>query len=309
MPLETSPTDSSPVDSSPGVSSATTSSPGVSSPTKRGEKDAAPLHPGTACALSIAGSDSGGGAGIQADLKTFAAHGVYGTTALTCLTAQNPEGVSHVEQVSPDFLRHQLEAVDGYFNLGAIKTGMLFSADLIEEVAGFLQRREEAKGERISVVVDPVMVATSGAVLLQPEAITTLQERLFPFARLLTPNLDEAGVLLGDIPTSAHQMRLAADDLADRYGVAVLIKGGHLRGSTVVDILRLPEGTAVEMERPRVEGVNTHGSGCTLSSAIAAQLARGETLLAAVDKALEYLSCGMQQAALLREVRFINHAV
>lgn len=254
-------------------------------------------------ALTIAGSDSGGGAGIQADLKSFTANGVFGTTAITCLTAQNPEGVSAIEAMPPAFVREQIEQVHRYFKIAAIKTGMLFNAEIIEAVAAFLEEHPD-----IPCVVDPVMVSTSGAVLLHDSAIAALKERLLPRANLLTPNLDEAAVLLGEKPDSPDTMATAARELAAGCGAAVLLKGGHLAdGKEVTDILALPDGETSVFTARRIEGVDTHGSGCTLSSAIAANLAQGWGLTKAVGEALTYLRRGLRQPILLDGRPFIQH--
>ena len=221
-------------------------------------------------ALSIAGSDSGGGAGIQADLLTFAANGVFGTTAITCLTAQNPDGVTAVQSMPAEFVSEQIHQVHRFFALGAIKTGMLFNTEIIEAVAAFVQTHPE-----IPLVVDPVMVATSGARLLEESAIEALQARLLPQASLITPNLDEAAVLLGRRPSTVPEMEAAAAELAAKVGVPVLLKGGHLEQEReLVDILATADGNCSAFTALRIDKVNTHGSGCTLSSAIAANLAR-----------------------------------
>jgi len=254
-------------------------------------------------ALSIAGSDSGGGAGIQADLLTFTANGVFGATAITCLTAQNPDGVSAVEVLPPAFVREQIDQVQRWFRIGAVKTGMLYSAEIIATVAAFLEEHPD-----IPAVVDPVMVATSGAVLLHESAIETMRERLLPRAALVTPNLDEAAVLLGARPATVADMQAAAADLAARIGAPVLLKGGHLADTReVADILALPGGAVSAFTARRIDGVNTHGSGCTLSSAIAAHLARGRDLAKAIGEALTYLRRGLGQPLFLNGRAFIQH--
>jgi hydroxymethylpyrimidine/phosphomethylpyrimidine kinase len=260
-----------------------------------------PIEP--AVALTIAGSDSGAGAGIQADLLTFAANGVFGTTAITCLTAQNPEGVSAIEVLSSSFVTSQLQQVAAFFPLAAIKTGMLFNADIIGAVATFLGQRPGTP-----VVVDPVMVATSGAVLLQPEAIEAMITRLLPLATLITPNLDEAAVLINEKPSTLQQVREAAAQLAACFETHVLLKGGHLEsGAVVVDVYAGPGGVIHEFTAPRIDGVDTHGSGCTLSSAIAAQLALGHSLQKAIGNALSYLHAGMQRPLCIDGKPFIRH--
>ncbi|MEM9227687.1 MAG: bifunctional hydroxymethylpyrimidine kinase/phosphomethylpyrimidine kinase [Verrucomicrobiota bacterium] len=252
-------------------------------------------------ALTIATSDSGAGAGVQADLLSFAARGVYGLSAFAALTAQSPEGVSAIHELPPDFLRAQLDQLKSYYAIGAVKTGMLFSAPLIEETAAFVSKLS------VPCVVDPVMVATSGAVLLQPEAITTLETQLLPQATLITPNLDEAAVLLqGERPTSSN-LPDAAHALAKKYGTAVLLKGGHLEGNQLVDVLAETDGTLQRFQTRRVEGVNTHGSGCTLSAAITAELAKGQPLPAAVKSGHTYLQACLQAPLQLGETPFISH--
>lgn len=236
------------------------------------------------CALTIAGSDSGGGAGIQADLKTFAALGVHGTSALTCITAQNPKSVSRVQAVPPGMVLAQMESVFEAFAPGAVKTGMLFSRAIIEAVSDFFEKRRE-----VPLVVDPVMVATSRARLLKPTAFRALCRRLLPLATLITPNLDEASWLLGRELTTVEDLRAAARELHHRFGCAVLAKGGHLattrRGTgKVIDIFH--DGRVeLELEAPLVRGVSTHGTGCTMSSAVAGHLALGFDLVEAVQMA------------------------
>lgn len=252
--------------------------------------------------LTIAGSDSGGGAGIQADIKAFAANGAYGTTAITCLTAQNPDGVSQVFPVPAETVVEQARQVADFFSLRAIKTGMLFSAEIIRGVGSFLDER----AMDCPVVVDPVMVATSGATLLEPHAITALREAILPRAALITPNLDEAALLLGERP-EADAMADAALKIAREFGAAVLLKGGHLPGNTVRDILAEPDGTITEWTGNRISCVNTHGSGCTLAAAIAAQMGRGETVRRAAEIGREYLRRGLLAPTPTGAGTFINH--
>ena len=251
--------------------------------------------------LTIAGSDSGGGAGIQADLLTFSACGVFGTSAITCITAQNPSAVTKVEVMSAELVTAQLEAVSSYFRLGAIKTGMLFTVEIIEAVGAFVAAHPE-----VPLVVDPVMVATSGAVLLRDDARVAVR-KLLARATVHTPNLDEAAVLLGWLPDSEEGMLRAAEELVALSGRAVLLKGGHLPGDELVDVLTTPAGTSRTMRRRRIEGVNTHGSGCTLASALAAGLAKGEDLTVAVDSALSYVAEGMRQSINIAGESFIAH--
>ena len=229
-------------------------------------------------ALAIAGSDSGGGAGIQADLKTFAALCVHGTSVITCLTAQNPRRVIAVEPCSSDIVRQQIEAVFEELRPAAVKTGMLYSAEIIRVVVDGFKNKQG-----IPLVVDPVMVSTSGAVLLKPSAAKTLQSQLLPLATLITPNLDETEILTGHKIASVEDMRQAARELQTQLGCAVLVKGGHLRGvRDAVDIF-FDGRTELLLNAPFVRGVSTHGTGCTYSAAIAAALALGHDLPRAVE--------------------------
>jgi hydroxymethylpyrimidine/phosphomethylpyrimidine kinase len=253
-------------------------------------------------ALSIAGSDSGGGAGIQADLLTFAANGVFGTTAITCLTAQNPDGVTAVEATDPGMVRAQAEQVASFFDVRAMKTGMLYNVAIIEEVVSFLEARP-----KLPAVIDPVMVATSGAKLLRDDAIEALRTKLFPRAKVVTPNLDEAAVLSGTRATDVASMERVAMLLSLKHGVPFLVKGGHLPDENLVDILAVPGGMALRFSGSRIGGVDTHGSGCTLSAAIAAHLALGRSLEEAVAAARDYLRRAMTASLEVGGRRFIKH--
>ncbi len=245
-------------------------------------------RPGRPIALSIAGSDSGGGAGIQADLKTFAALGVHGTTVITCLTAQNPRRVAAIEPVSPRMVRAQLEALFEELPPRAVKTGMLYSAEIIRTVARFFEALR-GSGAYPPLVVDPVMVATSGAVLLRSDAVRALCERLLPLARLITPNADEAALLTGRKLRTLADLRDAAAALHRGFGCAALVKGGHLPLAEAVDVFF--DGQQWLMLRARrIRGVSTHGTGCTYSAAIAAGLALGLTLESAVRRAKRLVS-------------------
>ena len=234
-------------------------------------------------ALTIAGSDSSGGAGIQADIKTMTAHGVFAMSAVTALTAQNTVGVTGILDATPDFLAAQLDAVFTDIFPDAVKIGMVSSAGLIAVIAEKL-RFYGAK----NIVVDPVMVATSGARLLKEDAVGALREQLLPLAALLTPNIPEAEILSGLSIRSAADMERAARAIGEQYGCAVLCKGGH-RISDADDLL-YRGGTLCWFRGKRVETQNTHGTGCTLSSAIAANLTKGLALEDAVQLAKEYLS-------------------
>jgi hydroxymethylpyrimidine/phosphomethylpyrimidine kinase len=237
-------------------------------------------------ALSIAGSDSGGGAGIQADLLTFAAHGVYGTTAITCLTAQNPEGVTAVHASPAEIVREQIQQVLRYYPVKAIKTGMLFDAAIIRAVVAVLK-----DNAHIPLIVDPVMVASSGARLLQEDAMSVMINELIPFAHVVTPNLDEAEILLGKRPRETEVgMMVDAAELAKKLGTTVLLKGGHSQGTILRDILVDNNGRALSVcTANRISDVDTHGSGCTLSAGLTARLARGEDLTEAFQNAHAYL--------------------
>jgi len=234
--------------------------------------------------LTIAGSDSGGGAGIQADLKTVIALGGYGTSAITALTAQNTQGVFGVMPVPPEFIVQQIEVVLQDIGADAIKTGMLHSAPVIEAVADALARH----GGGVPLVIDPVMVAASGATLLQQEAISALKESLLPLAGLLTPNLPEAEKLCGRDIKSEEEMRAAAQELRALGPQAVLLKGGHMEGNELVDVLASAEGVEC-FTTSRIPTEDTHGTGCTLASAIATGLAQGLMLRDAVIRARAYL--------------------
>jgi hydroxymethylpyrimidine/phosphomethylpyrimidine kinase len=245
----------------------------------------------TATALTVAGSDSGGGAGIQADLKTFHAHGVFGTSAITCITAQNPDRVSAVQALTPRLVTEQMDRIFEAFPIGAAKTGMLYDAAIIEAVARGFARRKFRK-----VVVDPVMVAGSGARLLKSDAITALSTRLFPHAAVVTPNLAEAEVLSQGSIRTLDELRAVARLLAEKFGVPFLVKGGHLHdGKQAVDVFfdgkRFREYRAV-----RVPNLKTHGTGCAFSAAIAANLALGYSLPESIARAKRFVTSAIRGA-------------
>jgi hydroxymethylpyrimidine/phosphomethylpyrimidine kinase len=245
--------------------------------------------------LSIAGSDSGGGAGIQADLKTIAALGCYGMTAITALTAQNTLGVRSIHAVPLQHLVDQIDAVVEDIGVDAVKIGMLHSAETVRTVAAALQRHQLSR-----VVLDPVMVATSGAKLIDDPAIEVLVRELFPLAAVVTPNLDEAALLVGQPLKTEADMEAAARQLIARGARAVLVKGGHLAGDTVSDLL-LARGAAPKwMRDARIPTANTHGTGCTLSSAIASQLALGADLGEAVLRARAFVRAALEAGARVR---------
>jgi hydroxymethylpyrimidine/phosphomethylpyrimidine kinase len=243
-------------------------------------------------ALTIAGSDSGGGAGIQADLKTFATLGVHGTSAIACLTAQNPRRVLAVETCSPKMLRQQIEAVFEELTPAAVKTGMLFTAQNISVVADFF-RNSKLKTNNLKLVVDPVMVSTSGARLLQPAAEKILREKLLPLAVLVTPNLDEVEILAGQKISSPEDLRSAARTIHKRYGCAVLVKGGHLKNSSMAIDVFFDGETELLLSAPFVKGVSTHGTGCTYSAAICAALALGHGLPHAVEIGKKFITAAI----------------
>ena len=241
-------------------------------------------------ALTIAGSDSGGGAGVQADLKTFAALGVHGTSALTCITAQNPKGVSAIEACSPKIVRAQIEAIFSELPPRAVKTGMLFSAEIIRAVARALNLAKNC-----ALVVDPVMVATSGARLLKPDAIRALKRELLPIAALATPNVPEAEALLGISIREPEDLRTAARVLHQEFGCAALIKGGHLMNTHEAIDVFFDGKTELLLSAPRIRGVKTHGTGCTYSAAVTAYLARGKKLERAVTLAKDFITRALVQ--------------
>jgi len=245
-------------------------------------------------ALTIAGSDSSAGAGIQADLKTFGAFGVYGLTALTCVVAETPGLVTRIEPVSLEMVRAQIDVLLRSFPVAAIKTGLLFSSEIVSEVARILRASTAKTGAAVPLVIDPVMVATSGDLLLRDDAIESYERDLFPFAALVTPNLGEAARLLGEPIRDLAAMREAGARLTKKYGVPVLLKGGHLAGEHAIDLL-FAAGKVVEFSAPFSRGVATHGTGCTYSAGIAAGLANGLSLEDAVRGAKKFVTASIAQ--------------
>ncbi len=233
--------------------------------------------------LTIAGSDSSGGAGIQADIKTMTVNGVYAMSAITALTAQNTTGVKAIQESSPDFLKQQLDSIFEDIYPDAVKIGMVSSDKLICVIADRL-RYYGAK----NIVVDPVMVATSGSVLMKSNAVQTVIEELLPLSTLVTPNIPEAEVFYGQTIKTKEDMVVAARQIGDRYHCAVLLKGGHSINDA--NDLLYANGETVWFEGKRIDNPNTHGTGCTLSSAVAANLAKGFTLVESVQRAKEYIS-------------------
>jgi hydroxymethylpyrimidine/phosphomethylpyrimidine kinase len=239
-------------------------------------------------ALTIAGSDSSAGAGAQADLKTFCALGVYGVTAITCIVAETPGKVSRIQPADPEIVYEQIKLLLKNFPVAAIKTGLLCSAAIVAEVVRSL------KAKRRQLVVDPVMIATSGDVLLAPKAIQIYERELFPLATLITPNLDEAERLVGEPIGNLGDMHRAAKTLGKKYGAAVLLKGGHLRGrKAAIDVLYFGSQTR-EFSAPFVPRVKTHGTGCTYSAAITAELAKGAKLTRAIATAKKFVTSAIR---------------
>ena len=241
--------------------------------------------------LSIAGSDSGGGAGIQADLKTMAALGCFGMTAITALTAQNTTGVRSIHAVPARMLADQIDAVVEDIGVDAVKIGMLHSAEIVQTVAAAIDRHHLPR-----VVLDPVMIATSGAVLIDEQAVAVIVRELFPKAAVITPNLDEAALLVRRPIATEDDMASAARQLIDMGANAALVKGGHLRGDTVTDLLLVRGAEPVWMRAPRIATPNTHGTGCTLSSAIATFLGQGVPLEQAIDRARGFVRSALRAA-------------
>jgi hydroxymethylpyrimidine/phosphomethylpyrimidine kinase len=244
-------------------------------------------------ALTIAGSDSSAGAGLQADLKTFAALGVYGVSALTCIVAEIPGKVSRIEPVSAEMVHEQIEVLAENFRISAIKTGLLYSVPIIRAVARAILDLRRRIGD-VFLVIDPVITATSGDPLLRPAAIKVYEKELFPLATLITPNLDEATKLLGQKIANRQLMEHAARALAKKYGISILLKGGHLAGRLAVDLLCV-DGKITEFAAPFVRGIATHGTGCTYSAGITAGLASGLSLEQAVTRAKKFVTLAIAQ--------------
>jgi hydroxymethylpyrimidine/phosphomethylpyrimidine kinase len=259
-------------------------------------------------ALSIAGSDSSSGAGIQADLKTFSALGVYGLTAVTCIVAEIPGKVSRIEPVSAKIVSEQIEVLTKSFPIAAIKTGMLCSAEIVSTVAKTILNLGKMSATRIPLVVDPVFVATSGDPLLDPAAIETYEKELFSLASLITPNLDEAGRLLGVKIKDRQSMRVAGKKLEEKFGTAILLKGGHLPAKRAVDLL-FAVGKVVEFSAPFIHGVATHGTGCTYSAAITAGFAKGLSLENAISEAKKFVTASIRNRLLWGNLHALNHSI
>ena len=258
-------------------------------------------------ALTIAGSDSSAGAGIQADLKTFSALGVYGLTAVTCVVAEIPGKVSRIEPMNSQIVRQQIEVLQASFPISAAKTGLLCSAEIISAVAQIFGSK------RIPLVVDPVMIATSGDALLNSDALDLYQSDLFPLATLITPNLEEASKLLGEEIRHRDSMEQAARALSQKYGASILLKGGHLLGNRAVDLL-FHRAKTTEFSSPCIRGIATHGTGCTYSAAITAGLASGLSLEKSIGRAKEFVNKSIRrhlrwQTRSGREIHALNHAI
>jgi len=245
-------------------------------------------------ALTIAGSDSSAGAGIQADLKTFSALGVYGLNAVTCIVAEIPGKVSRIQPVNAEIVREQIQVLLKNFPIAAIKTGLLCSAEIISAVAKAIQGKGRMSAQRIPIVIDPVIVATSGDMLLEAVAIEAYKKELFPLASLITPNLDEAERLLRTVIRDRQAMHRAGKELEREFGTAILLKGGHLRGRDAVDLLFI-DGKVIEFSAPFVRGLATHGTGCTYSAAITAGLASCLALEEAIRRAKKFVTESIAQ--------------
>ncbi len=255
------------------------------------------IHP---VAMTVAGSDSSGGAGIQADLRAFRWFDVYGASAITCITAQNPDEVRSVYPLPADEVAAQMEAVMDSLSVQAIKTGMLYSADIIKRIVAVLKKYDK-KGVSPAIIVDPVMVSTSGAALISDDAIKVMKDRLFPLATLITPNIPEAEALTGIKIRSIEDMHKAGRELAVKYDTAVLIKGGHALGEEAVDVLfSYNEVNEFKGERV-VNTLSTHGTGCSLSAGIVACMAAGYDADTAVKLAKEYVVIAIKNACRIGE--------
>ncbi|MCS7063737.1 MAG: bifunctional hydroxymethylpyrimidine kinase/phosphomethylpyrimidine kinase [Methylacidiphilales bacterium] len=253
-------------------------------------------------ALTIAGSDNSGGAGIQADLKTFHQLGCFGVTALTCVVAEHPGKVSRIVSLDPSMVSEQIRLCAEVYPLGAIKTGMLFSYEIITAVAATLKNMPSA-----SLIIDPVMVASSGARLLLDTAINALKELLFPLATLITPNRDEAEILWGNPINNESALRECARELSSRYHTSFLVKGGHLQGDNAIDVLCQADGDLHEFSAPRVPQTNPHGTGCTFSAAITAYIAHGHSLVEAVAYAKDFITEAVRTHHRFGPYALLNH--
>ena len=261
------------------------------------------MKPELPVALTIAGSDSSAGAGIQADIKSFAALGCYGVSALTSVVAETPASVKRIQLLEPEIVFDQIKVLDGAFPIRAAKTGMLGGKAQIDAV---IQAWRPLAARNVPLVVDPVMISTSGTRLLDDEAMTMLITRLFPLARVVTPNLHEAAVFVGQALTTRDDMLQAAIHMSSQWGAAVLLKGGHLAGDDCDDVLI--DGDVVHwFEARRIKNVSTHGTGCTLSAAIAAAMARGMSLKEAITLAKRYTTAAISTHLTWGDTKALNH--
>ncbi len=252
-------------------------------------------------ALTIAGSDNSAGAGAQADLKTFTALGVYGLTAITCVVAEVPGKVSAIHPIPAPVVAEQIRLSLSAFPVAAVKTGMLYSTEIVETVCELLEKTT------MPLVVDPVMVATSGAPLLRPEALELYRKRLFRRAAIVTPNMDEVAVLTGRPVRSVEEMGAAGAVLAAEFGCAWLVKGGHLGGEYAIDLLCEADGKVSEFRSERIRDVSTHGTGCTTSAAIAAGLAHGLGLTEAVEQAKRFVTAAIRDCHRWGGIHALDH--
>jgi hydroxymethylpyrimidine/phosphomethylpyrimidine kinase len=253
-------------------------------------------------ALTIAGSDSGGGAGIQADLKTFAFLGLHGVSVLTCITAQNPVQVIGIQPVSPKMIESQLEAVFSELKPDAVKTGMLYNQEIIHRISRFLQNKTN-----IPLIVDPVMISTSGARLLKPVATKILLDELIPLAHLVTPNLHEAQILLNRSIETINEARTAAQDIYKKFKCPVLLKGGHLSGLSQALDFFYDGSEELLLNAPFIKGISTHGTGCTYSAAIAGYCAKGFSMRKSVIQAKTWITRAIAQSFLAKNHFVLNH--
>jgi hydroxymethylpyrimidine/phosphomethylpyrimidine kinase len=253
-------------------------------------------------ALTIAGSDNSAGAGAQADIKTFTALGAYGLTAITCVVAEVPGKVSAIHPIPARVVGEQIRLSLSAFPVAAAKTGMLYSTEIVETVCDLLAATD------MPLVVDPVMVATSGAPLLRPDALELFRNRLFRRAAIVTPNMDEVAVLIGRPVRTLDDMRQAGTELVSEFATAWLLKGGHLSGDVATDILFETDGSVMEFASPRIMGVSTHGTGCTTSAAITAGLAHGLSLRDAVAQAKRFVTQAIRQHYRWGDIHALNHS-
>ena len=261
------------------------------------------MHRSPPITLSIAGSDCSAGAGIQADLKTFSAHGCFGLTAVTCVVAELPGKVGSIIPVPPAVLREQLDLLQAGFPIGAIKTGMLYSAEHVAATVGWLRSLENIP----PLVIDPVMIATSGDSLLKDSALDVYTQELLPMATVITPNLDEAEALSGEKIASLADLERVAITLARKFDTHILAKGGHLESAITTDVLASPDGETEHFSADFVPGISTHGTGCTYSAAIASELARGSDLFTATGTAKRFVTSAIHDYFRWDGIDALNH--